>query len=422
MGTVQNTRLLALAIVALLGGQVAYGGLIERYDFEGATGLEDSSGNGNNATQSGLEFVSDAIRSGTVAKFSGSDHLGVPVGSGTANQWSVATWMRIKQNSYFIDTRANPGGDNLILSAGQISSGRLGYWDGSSWINSSNSPVLTDNRWHHVAWVFDGSADTMSYYFDGNKTNTVTATTDRDVGDNFWIGGAGAQFVGRIDDFHFYDSTLSDSDVAALAAGAGGTVASPTEFKIDIDSTTNGPLDTAPGWTSLDATQPSDGDEVVVGDVIFNVFSADGSRSRSGPNSLTRDFVFDDGSGQAVGLEIWHLPEGNYEAKVWAWEDAGGVGDLIVGWIKQGGSENIVTTTAVADPDDPIVTFRFYADGTSMYRIFTRENNSQNRARFNALQLNRIPEPSTFVLAAFGLLGLVFCGRRSRRLARPGLR
>ena len=74
-----------------------------------------------------------------------------------------------------------------------------------------------------------------------------------------------------------------------------------------------------------------------------------------------------------------------------------------------------MTTSAIPDPEDPIVTFRFTADGTSWYQIFTRENNSQNRARFNALQLNRIPEPSTFVLSALGLLGLAFCGRRKRR-------
>ena len=415
MVTARNT--LAVVAFVILVCQVAHGGLIERYDFDGVTGLEDTSGNGNNATQIGIDFVSDTLRGSTVARFGGSDHIGVPVGSGTTNQWSVATWMRVKQNSYFIDTRANPGGDNLILSAGQISGGQLGYWDGSTWINNSNSPVLTDNRWHHVAWVFDGSANTMSYYYDGNKTNTVAATTDRDVEDNFWIGHAGTNFVGKIDEFHFYDSTLTDSQVSALAAAspAPPTPPTPTEFKIDIDSTTDGPLDTASGWTSLDATQPSEGDEVAVGATTFEVFSAAGSRSRSGPNSLTRDFVYDDGGNAVVGLEIWNLPAGTYDAKVWAWDATSPLDDLIVGWIEQGGPENIVTTSAIPDPDDPIVTFRFTADGTSMYRIFTRENNSQNRARFNALQLNRIPEPSSFALATLGLLGLAFCGRRRRR-------
>lgn len=410
MVTLRNT--LAVAAAAILLCQVAEGGLIERYDFDGATGLEDSSGSTNDATNDGVEFVTDTLRGSTVAVFGTGDHLQVPLGSGSTNAWSVATWMRIKANSYLIDTRVTPGGDNLILSAGLNSGDRLGFWDGSAWRTNSTGAPLADNRWHHAAWVYDGTANTMTYYLDGQQTNTVAAPVDRNVENSFWIGEGNSNFVGKIDEFHFYDSTLTGSQVAALAVRS-PIPHTPTEFRIDIDSTTTGPLDTTPGWTSLDATEPSAGDEVAIGDAIFEVFNAAGSRSRSGPNSLTRDLIYRDGTGATVGLEIWHLPAGVYEAKVWAWDSgvAPPIGALIVGWM-EGSTETIVTTNAIPDPDDPIVTFRFTSDGTSMYRIFTRENNDTNQARFNALQLTRIPEPSTFLLAAFGLLGLVVAGRR----------
>jgi len=204
-----------------------------------------------------------------------------------------------------------------------------------------------------------------------------------------------------------------------IAGPVRGELGTP-QFKIDIDSTYGGaPLSTADGWTSLDGTG-GDGSTVTVDGTTFTVFSADGSRNRitSGlpnPTALTSDFVFDDGGGVAVGLVIDDLPAGTWEAKVWAWDQAAPLDDLIVGWIEGSGPENIVTTSAIPDPVHSIVTFRFTSDGNSLYRIFTRENNGQNRARFNALQLTRIPEPSTFILSALGLVGLAFVGRKRRK-------
>lgn len=198
-------------------------------------------------------------------------------------------------------------------------------------------------------------------------------------------------------------------------------------FRIDIDSTivSGGPaqpVDTASGWTSLDATAGS-GSSVVVDGTTFTVFSADGSRVRNNnptPNALTRDFVFDDGAGQAVGLTIAGLEAGVWEASVWAWDDAlpTTTGDQLVGLIEGvvGPSPETIIGSFSVDPTNPITTFRFEADGTSLYSIFTRENSDQDHARFNGLQLVRvqIPEPATGLLAA---MGVAMLGLRRRRQA-----
>ncbi|MBI1375608.1 MAG: LEPR-XLL domain-containing protein, partial [Phycisphaera sp.] len=169
----------------------------------------------------------------------------------------------------------------------------------------------------------------------------------------------------------------------------------PLVFQIDIDSSTGGAITTQAGWTSLDATEPSEGDNVsvMVGGVNFTatVFSSDGSRQRNAPNDLTSDFIYDDGSGQAVGLIVSGLPAGTYVAEVWAWDnDFPAIGPQIVGWIEGAGAEHIVTTSAVLDPDSPTSAFTFEANGTDDYKIFTRENNTQNASRFNALRLTRV--------------------------------
>ena len=108
--------------------------------------------------------------------------------------------------------------------------------------------------------------------------------------------------------------------LASLFALTGATLLqAQNEFRIDIDSTFGGePITTAPGFTSLDATA-GNGDSVSVNGTTFTVFTADGSRNRpAGASDLTRDFIFDDGAGQAVGLQVNDLPAGIYRANVYS--------------------------------------------------------------------------------------------------------
>ncbi len=167
-------------------------------------------------------------------------------------------------------------------------------------------------------------------------------------------------------------------------------------FQIDIDSTTGGPIDTAPGWISLDASEPSNDNSVTVNGVTFTVFSADGSRVRGGPNPLTRDFIFDDGENAAVGLRVFDLPDGVWDAQVWSWDNDFDAGTQIVG-IANFPGPRIFTESFTPSPTDPF-NFRFNSpDYVEGFGIFTRENNEpSDRARFNALRLTRVPALAHF--------------------------
>jgi hypothetical protein len=203
--------------------------------------------------------------------------------------------------------------------------------------------------------------------------------------------------------------------VTAIGFAAGlwaSGVAQAVVIQVDIDSinvtgggTGSTPITTEAGWTSLDATQASNGDSVTVSGVTFTVSGADGSRIRSGPNSLARDFIFDDGANQDVGLNIAGLPAGTWQVELWAWDNDFAVGSLLVGYNPLAGAETIVGS-ATSNAVNPLMTFLLVADGTTTYRVFTRENNTTNRSRLNAIRLTSIPEPATLALFGLGLAGI----------------
>jgi|GEM_PF-6616059 len=194
-------------------------------------------------------------------------------------------------------------------------------------------------------------------------------------------------------------------------------------YKIDINDADN-PA-TATGWTGLNANHGGNGGSVTIDGVTFAPFSADGSRLRlsSGnpnPDALLGDFVYDDGSGQAVGLLFGgagDLQAGTWEVEMYASDS--GVGNQIspqIAAYRENGSETIISSNVLASLTDPAITFTFESDGVSAYDVFFRENNSNDRARLNAVSLRFIPvpEPSSIVLFILGLLGLVWHMRRKK--------
>jgi len=91
--------------------------------------------------------------------------------------------------------------------------------------------VLTDQRWHHFGFTYNGPAAlTFNYYIDG-VLQPVGATAAQAAFDGKLTLGqrvaAGASFVGAFSEFAVYNSVLSGARIAAHSAALSSTTAPP---------------------------------------------------------------------------------------------------------------------------------------------------------------------------------------------------
>ncbi len=103
---------------------------------------------------------------------------------------------------------------------------RIGYGYASGGVNNTyltiNNSLVMDGNWHHIAVVFD--RPTMKMYLDGVLVNSTTLDQSMDARSiPLFVGMAGGgyawhypQFWGLIDEFHFFNYSLSDDQVALL--------------------------------------------------------------------------------------------------------------------------------------------------------------------------------------------------------------
>lgn len=204
---------------------------------------------------------------------------------------------------------------------------------------------------------------------------------------------------------------LAVAVMLALIASAGAA----TLYQVDIDSTQGGTsVATEDGWSSLNVGEGGTG-TVTIDGTTFETFSADGSRNRNFANNLTRDFIFDDGAGQASGVRVFNLPPGLWQAEVWAYDSGSAAGTQIVGITRFGaGNETIYTDAFESNPDTPFAFTFDTADVPDGFGIFTRENNDADRGRFNAVRLTQIPEPGVGLFLALAASGVAVFRRRNR--------
>lgn len=347
----------------------------------------------------------------------------------------------------------NGGGDNAFLDDRDRTS-QGGGGDGSTdmfrdfmFVASGNTPTegaeltftgLAANKLYPVTvWGWDTSSNgtrksewsalegvnyvaKSTYTFDGNGSDPTT-------------------LADRHTDFYALSDSSGNLTLRGMAPASGGDgtnnvfingieLGDPiaSSYKIDIDSTDGdgGPIQTAAGWTSLNATGASDSTSVTVDGITFSPFSADGSRIRRDggsnvdPDALLGDFVFDDGTGEAVGLAFGgagDLPAGIWQVEMYAYDADFPTGSVMIAGYRRNGSETIVDTSVTFSASGPAITFKFISDGLGAYDVFFRDApGGATRTRLNAVTLTYfIPTPAALP-AGLGLLGLIAL-RRPRR-------
>jgi hypothetical protein len=151
---------------------------------------------------------------------------------GTIAFWMKSTNVTATPNPYaaIYDRRAPTGGDIIYQEPGGHLSNQAQI-PGSTVNSQTTVQNVTDNKWHHIAYLYDQrTGGSVSFYVDGaldtSKVNSAewiwVPEQQLEIGDShdtFWAG-----YNGFLDEFRIYNRVLSASEIAELA----GVVLSPT--------------------------------------------------------------------------------------------------------------------------------------------------------------------------------------------------
>ncbi len=181
--------------------------------------VKDSSVNGLHGESTGSgTYVSPLGKYGSAGYFDGTSYLdfGNPSGEvldpGMRN-FTFSTWIKTSNtaNARIFEKRAS-GYDGFEFGIG--TGGNWMYFIGDntnrSWSDSlGTAGILSDDQWHHVAYVVDRKNSIISFYKDGilNTTSSISIVTGHVSSTANFILGTGFtnDYIGKLDDVRIYN-------------------------------------------------------------------------------------------------------------------------------------------------------------------------------------------------------------------------
>src|SRR4029077_4026584 len=248
-------------------------GLVAAYNFNEGSGptVTDASGNGITGNIIGATWTAEG-RNGNALSFNGSSSY-VDLGNPALLQITGSmTW------SAWVEAAADPADDGQIVAKADDASG----WQlktspdtgphtfGVRVAGATNTlaqrystTVRSLNVWHHVAGVYDASAQTLDIYVNGVLDNgtlrgtipaaQINSAVNVNIGRR--SGGSGYYFNGVIDDVRIYNRALSQADIQADMNTPGGTTTpTPTPTPTATATFTPTPTPTATATFTPTAT------------------------------------------------------------------------------------------------------------------------------------------------------------------------
>ncbi|MHC4201026.1 MAG: LamG-like jellyroll fold domain-containing protein, partial [Planctomycetota bacterium] len=194
-------------------------------DGKGAT-AKDSSGKGNDGAVKGRAKWVAGKRGGALYLDGNTAHVSIPKQDPfrISGSITVAAWIKAPPFTRDFQAIVTKGDDSWRLH--RSGNSRFAEWTCTGlkrggWLDVPGTTVVDDNRWHHLAGVYDG---TTSYlYVDGkmeaskDAKGSIKLTNHRvRIGDNAQRKGRG--FRGTVDDVRVYKRALTASGIRSLAA------------------------------------------------------------------------------------------------------------------------------------------------------------------------------------------------------------
>ncbi|NQT81425.1 LamG domain-containing protein, partial [bacterium] len=209
-------------------------GLVAHWKFDESSGTDasDSSGNGYDGTLVNMgdsNWVEGKV--GNALDFDGTDTY-VEVGDvGEYSDISITLWVNIDSlpvefNSIFHHNLWSSGDVHFMIRASGVVQFSV---NATSPTDQQSDYVFSDTdfgTWKHIGAVYDMTAQSVTFYIDGQQDSVVSYTTVRTaVPGPMQIGNwndAVRNFDGRMDDLRIYGRALSADDALELYEWVGG--------------------------------------------------------------------------------------------------------------------------------------------------------------------------------------------------------
>jgi len=244
--------------------------------------IEEETFNTSNATSMGITPTTDRFGNNNAAyQFAGTSYISYDHGNGLSlhtYDFTVAAWVKTSSTNRmsicWIGRYANSNGDDGRLGLELNHPSGAGVYAFISGLNNnvevvSTPDTITDNQWHHVAFV--RAQGDLHIYLDGQLVASNTTATQRTVnntnfrklhlGSLYNTSGTGSYFDGAMDDVSIFWKALDESAIQELYNATESFEAKDLSAgivsKIDLDGTVEDSLQRAI-LTSSTATNTTD--------------------------------------------------------------------------------------------------------------------------------------------------------------------